>query len=442
MIGFTKVTCNTNPRIEQFSSNDEAALKTANRYFTDGQYADALPILDSLVSKYPDHANINYLLGVCILHTTGILENSKSYFEVAAKNVSSFTKTGIQYTQAPVEALLYLAQVYHAEYNFELAIVYYEKYKTYLTLEETGLKEDVDRQIKICQVARLDSLALNLGSELSLKSRLRGSKNQLDLNQINTSYSESGLSFMNDGSIVFSSSKPAEVVDPNMPRGLYTSDVYIMRRSGNAWLKPELIDEFSSIADEQFSCFSYDGKTAIVASDMSGNFNLYISFRNDDGTWPKPHKMKLNTHSDETSAFITNDGNQLYFVSDRRGGIGGKDIYYCNKDEKGKWGKPINAGATINTKYDEESPWLSPDGADLYFSSNGHKTLGKYDIFYSRKQGSEWSKPLNVGNVITLRRKSYISKKTPTVILLFLIAIVLVEKELWTCTLWIQKTLI
>ncbi|HTF80889.1 MAG TPA: OmpA family protein, partial [Cytophagales bacterium] len=84
---------------------------------------------------------------------------------------------------------------------------------------------------------------------------------------------------------------------------------------------------------------------------------------------------------------------------DRPGGLGGKDLYKSLKADNGDWGDAINLGPTINTPYDEDGPFIHPDGVTLFFSSNGHQTMGGYDVFYSTlaEDGSTWSDPTNVG---------------------------------------------
>jgi len=124
----------------------------------------------------------------------------------------------------------------------------------------------------------------------------------------------------------------------------------------------------------------------------------------DDGYWDEPEKMtfKINTangYNGEPS--LSRDGNTLYFVSNRKGGFGGKDIYYCIRDSAGSWGVPVNLGAIINTINDEQNPFVCYDNKTLYFSSNGHFGNGGFDIFVSRlNEQGEWEMPENFGKPI------------------------------------------
>jgi outer membrane protein OmpA-like peptidoglycan-associated protein len=101
----------------------------------------------------------------------------------------------------------------------------------------------------------------------------------------------------------------------------------------------------------------------------------------------------------EGKVSITPDGNCLYFSSNRPGGFGGKDIYKVVKDENGNWSNLQNLGSSVNTEFDEDAPFIHPDNKTLYYSSNGHNTMGGFDVFNSILIDSinNWSEPTNLG---------------------------------------------
>jgi hypothetical protein len=107
-----------------------------------------------------------------------------------------------------------------------------------------------------------------------------------------------------------------------------------------------------------------------------------------------PQKLNINTKGVESSPSLSPDGNTLYFISDRKGSIGGKDVWASERLTNGNWSEPFNLGTEVNSAEDEESPFIMLDGVTLYFSSKGHATFGGYDIFTStQNDDGYWSTP-------------------------------------------------
>jgi len=114
-----------------------------------------------------------------------------------------------------------------------------------------------------------------------------------------------------------------------------------------------------------------------------------------------PQKLNINTKYVECSPCLSPDGTTLYFVSDRPGGSGGKDIWESERLSNGNWSEPVNLGKKVNTSADEESPFMMADCATLYFSSKGLTSMGGYDIFVTtRNDDGFWSMPENLGTPI------------------------------------------
>lgn len=129
-----------------------------------------------------------------------------------------------------------------------------------------------------------------------------------------------------------------------------------------------------------------------------GSCDIYVAQKQGD-SWGSPINLNspINTRAWESQPSISADGNTLYFSSNRKGGYGGYDIWKSTLTDKG-WSEPENLGPTINTPYDEQSPFIHPDDNTLYFSSNGWPGFGNMDIFVSRRdQDGKWQKPTNMG---------------------------------------------
>ena len=114
-----------------------------------------------------------------------------------------------------------------------------------------------------------------------------------------------------------------------------------------------------------------------------------------------PQKLNINTKYVECSPCLSPDGTTLYFVSNRPGGFGGKDIWSSVRLSSGNWSEPVNLGNKVNTSADEESPFMMADNATLYFSSNGPGSIGGFDIFVTtQNDDGYWSMPENLGSPV------------------------------------------
>lgn len=144
-----------------------------------------------------------------------------------------------------------------------------------------------------------------------------------------------------------------------------------------------------------------DGNTIVLArmNDEEKQFDLYFSEKQKN-VWQKEqaYDTAINTAFNERNASLTADGQVLYFSSDRPGGFGGLDIYKSTLLPTGIWSNAVNLGPLINTEYDEDYPFIHPNGNTLYFSSKGHDTMGEHDIYSSlQEEDGMWAAPLNLG---------------------------------------------
>ncbi|WP_421764470.1 OmpA family protein [Ekhidna sp.] len=160
-------------------------------------------------------------------------------------------------------------------------------------------------------------------------------------------------------------------------------------------------NRINSPLNEGACAVSADGKTMIFTScdgrNSLGSCDLYISKRVGDlWSYPKNLGKPVNTMYWESQPSLSADGKTLYFSSNRRGGFGGRDIW-VTKNEGGSWTKPENLGQPINTRQDETTPFIHPNGSSLYFSANGFPGMGGYDLYYSEKLDTVWSSPKNLG---------------------------------------------
>ncbi len=180
-------------------------------------------------------------------------------------------------------------------------------------------------------------------------------------------------------------------------------DIFISKRNGESWGKPMgLSDSINTPFNEGACTISADGNTMVFTScegrERVGGCDLFITQKR-NGQWSVPVNMgkKVNSPEWDSQASLSSDGRVLVFSSDRYGGEGGKDLYASIRNEKGEWSTARNLGKVLNTGSDEVSPFLHANGTNLFFASNGHLSLGGFDLFLSEKKSAGFEKPVNLG---------------------------------------------
>jgi len=181
-----------------------------------------------------------------------------------------------------------------------------------------------------------------------------------------------------------------------------------------------------------FDCISADGLELYIekpfpigADTMSMNWDLYVSTRpttNDLWSVPVSLGSTVNSSYIDGYACISSDGLELYFSSRRTDGYGEQDIWVTTRDNKGaEWGTPVNLGPPINTSSSDMTPWITPDGLELYFSSDRPGGYGVVDIWVSIRTttSDEWGEPVNLGPVVNSTAGDYYPCLSPDGLVLF-----------------------
>ena len=348
------------------------------------EHGEIIPALNYFINAYKYdsvNANINFKIGsIYLLHPTK-KHLAETYLEKAVLNVSEkYKEYDPAEKRAPPSAILDLARAYHLDYKFEKAKEYYVKFEKMIDPRDSF-------QISILK-------EFELQTDYALKYTAEPKKiNIFNLGpDLNSEYPDfSPVISADDQSIIFTYRGPIMEKDNISPDdGWFYENIVISRRLENGnpgkWSKPELIPNINTPNKHEASVgISADGQTLIIYRDDNTDGNLYYSVW-DGKTWGNltAFGSDINSKYWEPSACISPDGNTLYFVSDRPGGFGGRDLYSSKKLPNGNWGLSVNMGSKINTPFDEESPFVTADNAYLYFSTKGHNSMGGFDIVYTR----------------------------------------------------------
>jgi outer membrane protein OmpA-like peptidoglycan-associated protein len=180
-------------------------------------------------------------------------------------------------------------------------------------------------------------------------------------------------------------------------------NLYVTSVKDKIWAEPISISEkINTTQNEGTATISADGRTLVFTSCGGrkgfGSCDLFISYKQGDN-WTSPQNLGTGVNSQEweSQPSLSADGRTLYFVSDRKGSIGKRDIWVSKLDSTNMWAKATNLGNTVNTNEDDLSPFIHANGKTLFFSSEGHVGMGGLDLYFTENQQDKWTKPENLG---------------------------------------------
>lgn len=372
----------------QSKAQSKSALEDqAYDYLNNNEFVKAYDAFDQLHARYPKELDYQFKLGIACL----------SYPEKKERAIEIFQDMVVRYKTR--EAEFYLGRAFHANYKFDQALNVLEPLVE--ALLPSKKKEDktlVDnaRQIinnckngKVLMQNKLNYHVKNIGGPINTK--------EIEGVPVITA-DESMMIFTYQGKKSVGGKVNASLqADPN---GVYTSDIYMSTRATDStWKTPEPIKALNTKGNDAAIAISPDGLTLFTflsTNEIAGD--IYVSKLNGtEFSKPEPLNSNINTPDYwEGSCSISADGKLLYFSSERPTGLGGRDIWVSELID-GDWAPAVNLGPKINTPYDDDAPFIHPDGVTMFFSSKGHTSIGGYDIMFSIKEGNEWSEPKSMG---------------------------------------------
>lgn len=367
-------------------------FEEAVRLEAEGERRQAFDIWTSLAAEFPENGNLQYRAGMAHLESFNQKAGALPYLKLAEEigTDPKYDPISPQEKKSPITLYFYLGRGHHLNYNLNKAYSYYEKF-TQIAPSKHFLFDDAVlgmEQVNHAKIITADPVPFditNLGDT------------------INSPYPDySPVISIDENSIFYTSrrlrtdSSNLSILDRNT--GGYYDDIYVSYkdRRGN-WQIPELLNINSDIHTATMNV-APNGQTLYIYRDEDGGSIFESTLIGE--TWTTPVKLSepINSSAWETHLAASVDGNTVYFISNRKGGLGGRDIWRSKKLPDDTWGEAYNMGPTLNTPYEEDAVFISPDENTLYFSSQGHTSIGGFDVFSTTKDADgNWGEPKNIG---------------------------------------------
>lgn len=357
-------------------------LKQGNKFYnaTIPDYSKALEHFLKAQEFNEHSAELNYKIGVCYVNSSN--KHKAIPYLTHAVHINSRVAHDVYYQ---------LGVAYHADCKFDLAIESFNLYKSSLSPSDLKIMNTpIERKIYECE-----------GAKKFLVDTVRAFVDNIGA-AINSPYSDYASHITTDQSMmIFTSKRENSYNKKKGPDNEYDENIYVSYKKSGQWEQAADIGSSLNSKDNNATVgISPDGHILFTYLGKKGGDIMFSERKGDKWTRPQPFKA-INSPWHEQSASFSPDGRTVYFSSSNRDdaiNFGQHDIFMCKMDNKGRWGKPINLGQTINTPYDEVDVFMHPDGRTLYFSSDGHKTIGGYDIYKSElKDDGSWTQPENLG---------------------------------------------
>lgn len=355
-------------------------------------YIDALYVWQILLEEEPKNANLLYKAGMCYIHLNREAE-ALPYFQKAQYSVNKrYNPYSYMEKSAPPDVLYYLARANHMNGSIDTAEMQYDFF-----LDNSPRRHEKKKLAELGHKQCINAKRL-IASPVPYEIENLGDK-------VNSGNPEYSPVISIDGTTLFFTSKRLRDDSTNygqlsVENGRYYEDIYVCYKDRNGnWTEPSYLGFCRPRRNDASISTSADGQTVFVYQGVNGGDIYYSQIV--DTSFKRIQEFpatELNTEYWESHATISVDQNYLYFVSDRPGGFGGRDIWRLKKLPNGQWSKAYNLGPTINSEFDEESPFIGVDNKTLYYSSNGPRSMGGFDIFVTqRDEEDNWSEPKNMG---------------------------------------------
>lgn len=376
------------------NSNENQLVMQASTLMQEGYLYYAEILVDRLLQINSTSSNYNYRKGFLCIAIRKDYMTAKPHLQIAVQDTDpNYDMYSAKEESAAIDAHFHLATCYHLNEEIDKAEEQYNKFKE-VSKKKSELLPVTDLRLEQCAEAKRQ-----MATPVNVYLTNMG-------NQINTKYPEYSPVVSLDGSaLYFTSRRPwsqgetDQFKDPRINQ--YPEDIYVSYLDfDSTWTDPVRLEFCKARQNEATIAISSDERKIYIYEDSTGNGDIYYT----DFYHAKFQDIEqldikdVNSKHWETHAMMSHDKKVLYFVSDRPGGFGGRDIYMMTKGNDGEWGKPVNLGENVNGPEDDDAPFISIDNRTLYFATNDNRSIGGFDIMRTELQeDGTWTKAANLG---------------------------------------------
>lgn len=383
------------PEIQKL--NTRKTIKMANKLYKKGSFYNALKYYEEAHNRKPENSYVIYRLAATNLLLRDYKLAEKWYKLLSETDPVKYPRSYFMYG---------LMLKYNGKY--EDAIPQFEKFKDsdYSEDDATELIARADKEIEGCE----------LGIQYLASPPVRAKIEHPDESVNNPFTDFAPVPLDKDGNEMMYASIRADsalnVEELKKGNVDWYSKLYTAKFEGDEWKEAELLPAPPNSSEVHTGNAVYNADQSRMYFTrcelnkcLQMDCKIYKSEKNSDGSWGEPEVLGANINAEDATnthphVVQTEDGNDaLYFVSDREGGQGRKDIWYAEANNSGTFGKAENLGAGINTEWDEITPAYDENEGILYFSSKGQVNIGGFDIFFSQGSAAEndWAEVENLG---------------------------------------------
>ena len=367
----------------KFSSAAEAYTEV-NRLIIEESWAEAELLLAQLMTDAEDNRNFAYKRALCLRSMKGRLAEAVPLVHKAIDGdfTRRYNAFDVNATVPPAEALDLALEV------LQFAGHYAEAQAVAMVIMERYPKRDFRH-----------AQAKQASADCAFAARCVENQQPMDIvaeEALNSVSSDYAPVITPDGNVVYFTSYRDDIEGLNRNRGR----IFKSSKTGNEWSPPVALDLGESNRDMTTVGLIGDEEALVIYQSNRNAGSLWELDRDSLGGWALKEKVGYPVASRhwETSLTERFDGQERIFVSDRPGGMGGRDLYRSVLLPNGTWSEPLNLGRRINTEGEEESPVVSADGRTMMFASNGHQGMGGFDLFRCvRLDNGSWSDPEHMG---------------------------------------------